>query len=148
MNTKSKILAVDDSLVMQRIVSQTIETLGYEPVSASNGQEALSSLEQHGNNVALVLLDWNMTVMDGLETLRAIQADARFAAIPVMMVTTECEKQRVVEAAQLAPGRFGHHVHEFNARLGPGNDAFRSFAEAVSRPRARRAQGGAGRGSG
>ena len=98
MNTRSKILAVDDSLVMQRILSQAIETLGYEPMQASNGEEALSRLAQNVDDVALVLLDWNMPVMNGLETLRAIQADSRLAAVPVMMVTTECEKQSVVEA--------------------------------------------------
>ncbi len=96
--TKTKILAVDDSAMMLRIIGGAIETLGYEPLQASNGKEALVALERHRDQIALVMLDWNMPVMDGLSTLEAIKGDARNKDIPVMMVTTECERQRVVEA--------------------------------------------------
>ncbi len=96
--TTPKILAVDDSLVMRRILSDAIESLGYQPLGASNGQEALAVLEEHVDDVVLVLLDWNMPVMDGLTTLRAIRQNEKFAGVSVMMVTTECEKQRVVDA--------------------------------------------------
>lgn len=95
-----KILAVDDSKMMLRIISSTIEMLSFEPVKASNGREALSVLEKEKDNVVLVLLDWNMPEMNGMETLQAIKADARFSAIPVMMVTTEGEKKNVVRAIQ------------------------------------------------
>jgi two-component system chemotaxis response regulator CheY len=98
MKSKSKILAVDDSLVMQRILSDAIESLGFEPLCASNGEDALEVIRHHADELALVLLDWNMPVMDGLTTLQAMQKSERFSRIPVMMVTTECEKQRVVEA--------------------------------------------------
>jgi two-component system chemotaxis response regulator CheY len=96
--TRTKILAVDDSAMMLRIIGGAIETLGYVPVSAGNGKEALNALARHRDEIALVMLDWNMPVMDGLSTLEAIKSDARNADIPVMMVTTECERQRVVEA--------------------------------------------------
>ncbi len=95
-----KILAVDDSKMMLRIISGAIEMLSFEPLRASNGQEAMALLEKEGTNIALVLLDWNMPVMNGMDTLKAIKADPRFASIPVMMVTTESEKKNVVQAIQ------------------------------------------------
>jgi two-component system chemotaxis response regulator CheY len=103
---KKKILTVDDSLMMLRIVSGTIEMLNFEPVKARNGKEALSALEQNGKDVALVLLDWNMPEMNGLETLQAIKADARFTGIPVMMVTTESEKARIVQAIKAGASHY------------------------------------------
>jgi two-component system chemotaxis response regulator CheY len=95
-----KILAVDDSKMMLRIISSTIEMLAFEPLKASNGKEAMALLEKESANVALVLLDWNMPEMNGMDTLLAIKGDPRYAAIPVMMVTTEGEKKNVVRAIQ------------------------------------------------
>jgi len=95
-----KILAVDDSKMMLRIIAGTIEMLAFEPLKASNGKEALSLLEKESDNIALVLLDWNMPEMNGMDTLKAIKDDPRFASIPVMMVTTEGEKKNVVRAIQ------------------------------------------------
>jgi two-component system chemotaxis response regulator CheY len=95
-----KILAVDDSKMMLRIITGTIEMLSYEPLKASNGKEAMALLEKEYGNIALVLLDWNMPEMNGMETLEAIKADPKFSAIPVMMVTTEGEKKNVVRAIQ------------------------------------------------
>ena len=96
---KQKILAVDDSKMMLRIISSTIEMLGYEPVKASNGREALSILGSEPN-IVLVLLDWNMPELNGMDTLKAIKADENFKSLPVMMVTTEGEKKNVVRAIQ------------------------------------------------
>ena len=95
-----KILAVDDSKMMLRIIGSTIEMLSFEPLKAGNGKEAMSLLEKEGDNVALVLLDWNMPEMNGMETLEAIKGDPKYASIPVMMVTTEGEKKNVVRAIQ------------------------------------------------
>ena len=95
---KNKILAVDDSRMMLRIIAAAIEMLEHEPLQAANGKEALAVLEHAHQDVALVLLDWNMPVMDGLATLKAIRADDRFSSIPVMMVTTEGERENVVAA--------------------------------------------------
>lgn len=95
-----KILAVDDSKMMLRIISSTIEMLAFDPLKASNGKEAMALLEKESANIALVLLDWNMPEMNGMETLQAIKSDPRYAAIPVMMVTTEGERKNVVRAIQ------------------------------------------------
>lgn len=93
-----QILAVDDSRMMLRLIRGAIETIGFRSLEARNGREALELLSQHTDEVALILLDWNMPEMNGIETLRALRARPEFAAIPVMMVTTESEKQAVVEA--------------------------------------------------
>ncbi len=93
-----RILAVDDSRMMLRMIRGAIETLGFKPLEASNGKEALELLAQYAPEVALILLDWNMPQMNGIETLRALKDRPEFAHIPVMMVTTESEKQAVIEA--------------------------------------------------
>jgi len=95
-----KILTVDDSKIIRKIVSGVIEMAGYEPVGAADGEEALGLLEKHHEEVALVLLDWNMPVMDGLTCLRRIRVNEAWQRIPVMMVTTESERDRMTEAIQ------------------------------------------------
>lgn len=96
--TPDRILAVDDSRMMLRLIRGAIETIGYKPLEATNGRQALDLLARHTTDVALILLDWNMPEMNGIETLRAVKSNPQFAKIPVMMVTTESEKQAVVDA--------------------------------------------------
>jgi len=94
-----KILLVDDSTTMRRIQKNTLEKLGYtEVMEAGDGQEAIASLKKC--KVDLVLMDWNMPNMNGLDALKAIKADPDLKSIPVMMVTSESEKTRIIEAIQ------------------------------------------------
>ncbi len=93
-----KILSADDSGMIRRVIRNAINVLGFEFLEASDGQEALKILEKEYMNVAMVLLDWNMPILDGLEVLKRIKNDRRFRDIPVMMVTTEVERGKVVEA--------------------------------------------------
>jgi len=95
---KKKILAVDDSKIMLKIIAGSIEMLNYEPLKATHGKEALEVLEKNADEVALILLDWNMPEMNGLDTLKAIKADPRYQEIPVMMVTTESEQKNIIQA--------------------------------------------------
>ena len=97
---KEHILTVDDSTVMRRIISGSIEAMGYNPVQAKHGRDALEQLEKMGDEIALILLDWNMPEMNGLDTLKALKSDPKTAEIPVMMVTTERERENVVTAIQ------------------------------------------------
>ena len=95
-----KVLVVDDSLTMRRIVLNNLKKAGYEDVlEADDGLAALGLLEQ-GHKVELILLDWNMPNMNGLEFLKVVKAKDAFKAIPVIMVTTEAEKGQVVLAIQ------------------------------------------------
>jgi two-component system chemotaxis response regulator CheY len=100
------VLAVDDSRMMLRLIRGAIEALGYKPLEAANGREALQVLAQHPGRVALILLDWNMPEMNGIETLRALKADTNLAHIPVMMVTTESEQTSVVEAIRTGANHY------------------------------------------
>jgi two-component system chemotaxis response regulator CheY len=95
-----KILSVDDSAIMRKIIRSSSDVLGFDFLEAENGQVALDILETEYKDIGLILLDWNMPVMDGFSTLKALKADSRFAHIPVMMVTTEGEKTNIVEAVK------------------------------------------------
>jgi two-component system, chemotaxis family, chemotaxis protein CheY len=108
-----KILLVDDSSTMRRIQANTLNSLGYNDlVQAEDGADALKKLKENPD-VALVLLDWNMPNMNGLDCLKAIKGDAGTKAIPVMMVTSEAEKTKIIEAVQA--GASNYLVKPFDA---------------------------------
>jgi two-component system, chemotaxis family, chemotaxis protein CheY len=93
-----KILSVDDSAIIRRIIRGAVDVLGFEFLEATNGQEALDILEHEAVN--LVMLDWNMPILDGYETLLKIRSNPATQHIPVIMVTTESEKGNVIRAIQ------------------------------------------------
>lgn len=95
-----KLLTIDDSRTIRRVISGVGAMLGYEVLEAENGTKGIEVLEEYGDEVALILLDWNMPGMNGLEVLKAVKADERWQHIPVMMVTTEGEKTYIVKAIQ------------------------------------------------
>jgi len=95
-----KVLSVDDSGVMRKIIGRTVDMLGYGFLEAANGQEALAVLAREHREVALVILDVNMPEMDGFECLARIKADPGLRAIPVMMLTTEAERGKIIEAVK------------------------------------------------
>jgi two-component system chemotaxis response regulator CheY len=90
-----KALVVDDSLTIRRIVVKALGLVGItETAEAGDGTEALRALA--GGQFDLILLDWNMPKMSGIDTLRALRQAGQ--KVPVIMVTTEAEKSRVIEA--------------------------------------------------
>ena len=90
-----RILTVDDSSTMRRIIKNTLSRIGYEDVvEASDGVDALRKMD----GVELVLTDWNMPEMDGLTYVKALRSDSRFDKIPIIMVTTEAAKKEILEA--------------------------------------------------
>ncbi len=95
-----KILSVDDSTIIRKILRGVAETLEYGFLEATNGQEALDVLAENYQEVALIVLDWNMPVMDGFQALQSMKADERFRSIPVMMATTESERSNIIRAIQ------------------------------------------------
>ncbi|WAC06472.1 MAG: response regulator [Thermodesulfobacteriota bacterium] len=106
-----KVIVVDDSLVMRKIIVNVVESLGYEGVHATNGKNLLEILEHCGGEVGLVLLDWNMPGINGIEALKTMQKDSRFRAIPVFMISTESEDAKVGEA--LKTGAKGYLAKPF-----------------------------------
>jgi two-component system chemotaxis response regulator CheY len=96
-----KILLVDDSSTMRRIQKNTLEKLGHTDVTeAGDGAEAIAKLQAGGGSYDLVLMDWNMPNMTGIDALKKIKADPALKAVPVIMVTSESEKTRIMEAIQ------------------------------------------------
>ncbi len=93
-----KILSIDDSGIIRKIIKSAVFVLGYEFVEAEDGQEALELLEKEYLNIVLILLDWNMPGLDGYELLKMLKNDNRYKDIPVMMVTTESEKSNIILA--------------------------------------------------
>ncbi len=100
-----KVLAVNDFPTMRRIVKTLLRQLGYNNVSeAEDGQAALTKLKQE--KFDLVLLDWNMPRMTGLELLKAIRADDNLRNTPVVMITAEGRKEDVLEAVKAGVNNF------------------------------------------
>ncbi len=95
-----KVLSVDDSSIMRKIIQSTIDRLGFEFLEAENGQHALDVLKEHYQDVGLILLDWNMPVKDGYQTLLEVKQDEHLQNIPIMMVTTESERSSIIKAIQ------------------------------------------------
>ncbi len=90
-----KILLVDDSKTMRNIQKSVLTQLGYSQIEeAQDGQDALSKVGAFQPD--LILVDWNMPTMDGLTFLKTFRQSNK--ATPVIMVTTESEKARVIEA--------------------------------------------------
>jgi len=97
MDLNKKVLVVDDFLTARRIMKNILKQIGFTNiVEAENGEEALKVLKKDG--IDLVVSDWNMPVMDGLEMLKAIRADEDLKAITVLMVTAEAQKDNIVDA--------------------------------------------------
>ena len=93
-----KILAVDDSMLVRRIVASAASVIGAECIGASDGLLAIGTLEADPHGFSLVCLDWNMPNMNGLDFLIRIRADERWKKIPVLMLTTEGSRDAVMKA--------------------------------------------------
>ena len=108
-----KVLIVDDSLVIRSIIEKVVKPVGYETLKASNGQEALDLLEKDADEVELVILDWNMPVLNGWETLKAIKKDKAYDHVCIIMVSTESEDEKIDEA--IAAGAHGYICKPFES---------------------------------
>ena len=93
-----KLLVVDDSSTMRRIIKNTLARLGYKDVlEGADGVEGWDSLNSNPD-VEMLITDWNMPEMNGLELVKKVRADERFKDLPIIMVTTEGGKAEVITA--------------------------------------------------
>lgn len=106
-----KVIIADDSMVTRKIIEAAIKPLGYDVLHAANGQEVVKLLDEQANEVELVLLDWNMPVLNGLETVKRIKGNDLCGHICVMMVSTESEDDKIEQA--IAAGAAGYLAKPF-----------------------------------
>jgi two-component system chemotaxis response regulator CheY len=98
-----KALVVDDSAVMRKILIGALGQAGISEVAeAADGQQAVDAVADGG--IGLVLMDWNMPNMLGIDAVRAIRGGGH--AMPIIMVTTEAEKMRVIEALKAGANNY------------------------------------------
>jgi two-component system chemotaxis response regulator CheY len=108
-----KILLVDDSSTMRRIQINQLNGLGVtDIVEAQDGRDGLEKLEAN-MPIDVVLLDWNMPIMSGLDFLKAARANAAYKDVKIVMCSSESEKSRVLEA--LKNGANNYIVKPFTA---------------------------------
>lgn len=107
-----KILVVDDFHTMRRIVINLLKQLGFSNVvEASDGKEALDKVKE--DRIDLVISDWNMPNMTGIDFLKELRADEKYKSLPFIMVTAEGKKENVIAAVHA--GVSNYVVKPFNA---------------------------------
>ncbi len=90
-----KILVVDDSSTMRRIITNTLKRIGHSDIEeAEDGKDALKQMETHP--IELLITDWNMPIMNGLQLVENVRAKNK--KIPILMVTTNAAKDDVIAA--------------------------------------------------
>ncbi len=99
-------LVIDDSRAIRMILGRTLNRFGYEVFSASNGREALELIGQRGLNLSVILVDWNMPEMNGLEFVKTLRANPKFSRVPLMMVTTETEIEQMYRALEAGANEY------------------------------------------
>ena len=93
-----KILVVDDSSTMRRIIKNTLKRIGYSDIiEGADGKEGWDALNNN-KDVQMIITDWNMPEMNGLELVKLIRSDKHWDNIPIIMVTTEGGKAEVITA--------------------------------------------------
>ncbi len=106
------ILIVDDYKTMLRIIRNLLKQLGFDNVDeATDGAMALQKLRD--KNYGLVISDWNMEPMSGLQLLKEVRADGKLSKVPFVMITAESKTENVVAAKQA--GVTNYIVKPFNA---------------------------------
>jgi two-component system chemotaxis response regulator CheY len=106
------VLIVDDYKTMLRIIRNLLKQLGFDNVDeASDGATALQRLRE--KDFGLVISDWNMEPMTGLQLLKEVRSDAKLAHIPFVMVTAESKTENVIAAKEA--GVTNYIVKPFNA---------------------------------
>jgi two-component system, chemotaxis family, chemotaxis protein CheY len=108
----TNVLIVDDYKTMLRIIRNLLKQIDFDNVEeATDGSEALAKLK--AGNFGLVISDWNMQPMTGLELLQEVRKDAKLKTIPFIMITAESKTENVIAAKQA--GVSNYIVKPFNA---------------------------------
>ena len=110
----TKVLVVDDMMTMRKIVSKTLKEIGLTDITeAKDGALAWEAINSAAPPFGLIVSDWNMPNCTGIELLKRVRGDKRFAHLPFLLVTAEAEKHQIVEALSL--GVSGYIIKPFTA---------------------------------
>lgn len=99
-------LVVDDSRAVRKLLAQTLTDMGYQVSEAENGKAALETMSSLSWSFGLILTDWNMPEMNGLEFLKAVRSRVEFQDVPVVMVTTETEMENMAAALEAGANEY------------------------------------------
>lgn len=90
-------LVIDDSRAVRAFIRPILSEMGFEVCEAGNGQEGLDRLREYPET-GIVLVDWNMPIMDGLQFIQVVRADPAYRGLRIVMVTTETESDQMNRA--------------------------------------------------
>jgi len=114
MDLNMKVLVVDDFATMRRIVKNILKQIGFTNImEAEDGKSALKMLQS--DKFDLIMCDWNMPEMPGIELLGKVRADEQLKGIPFVMVTAEAQKENIIEAVKA--GVNSYIVKPFTAEI-------------------------------
>lgn len=99
------VLVIDDSRTVRSIIGKILRDEGLAVVEAANGREGLEQLDRTPD-VELILVDWNMPVMNGLDFIKAVRAQRAYDRVRIMMVTTETEQEQVLRALEAGANEY------------------------------------------
>jgi len=112
----TRVLVVDDMMTMRKIVSKICRELGFSDITeAVNGADAWQKISEAKIPFDLVISDWNMPQSTGLDLLKRVRSDSRFAATPFVMVTAEAEQSQIIEAVKAKVS--GYIIKPFTADM-------------------------------
>jgi two-component system, chemotaxis family, chemotaxis protein CheY len=94
----SRALVVDDSRAMRAILAKGLVEFGFEVAQSASGREALEAMDREGLTFSLVLLDWNMPEISGIEVLEKLRSRNELRGVRMVMVTTETEIEQMSRA--------------------------------------------------
>ncbi len=102
----ARALIVDDSRAVRMLLARILRDFGFEVLEACNGLDALRILAAETAPIRLVLADWNMPVMNGLEMLKRLRRDPKTAAMVVVMVTSESDLKQMTTALMVGANEY------------------------------------------
>lgn len=118
-SSDTRILVIDDMLSIRDLVKNTLKAMGYKNIQeAGDGEEGLKILLQcnnPGSKIQLVISDWNMPKMKGLELLKHVRATQEWINLPFVLLTSESERDQVTEA--VLAGVSQYIVKPFSAKI-------------------------------
>ena len=98
-------LVIDDSRAVRMIIGQILREIGMEVFEAANGLEALEQMKRNPD-LELLLVDWNMPQMNGIDLVRAIRSDRAYDAVRILMVTSESQGEQVMQALEAGANEY------------------------------------------